>query len=403
MGVHHVLARRPGEDGEAPVLRRHQRQRVVLVVNELSGRKVTRSAQPRRLDDRGGVPHHRLGHRHPLHPRAPAPHDLHPEGQELVALVDDGRAVHRGQAGDAVDRASESFAPGGEGALVDGGRQHLRQVGEGGDGVGDGARGRCVPPLAVAGDHQERAAPPVRPHGDGQLREDVGGPRGRRRRLEAEQRREQRGAVGKGGPRLVHHLDALPLQHGDGAVLVVLVAAPVLHHQQAGIHHFQDEADGGDAARGPPHSQRVAVRPDAQVRAGALHGRGEPRQVARVEGERALEHHGVPRRLGRQEGERDLGGVPLLAPQAGPEGGVDDRLHRALVRLRREVGHSHGPRVRPMGLQLLHHRRRHDAGRGVPRLPLRLVRHSRSARVGSRLLPRKDAGNGARMPGGGPV
>ena len=45
MGVHHVLARRPGEDREVPVLRRNERDGVALVVDELRGRQMPRPAE----------------------------------------------------------------------------------------------------------------------------------------------------------------------------------------------------------------------------------------------------------------------------------------------------------------------------------------------------------------------
>ena len=48
MRVHEVLARRPLEDREAAVLRRHQRHRVALIVDELRGREVPRAAELRR-------------------------------------------------------------------------------------------------------------------------------------------------------------------------------------------------------------------------------------------------------------------------------------------------------------------------------------------------------------------
>ena len=47
VGVDHVLARRPGEHGEAPVLRRDQRDRVALIVDELRGREMAGAAQLR--------------------------------------------------------------------------------------------------------------------------------------------------------------------------------------------------------------------------------------------------------------------------------------------------------------------------------------------------------------------
>ena len=66
MGVHLLLARRPGEDGEAAVLRRDQRERVALIVHELRRGQVPRAAELRGVDDRGVAAFDRLGDRHLL-------------------------------------------------------------------------------------------------------------------------------------------------------------------------------------------------------------------------------------------------------------------------------------------------------------------------------------------------
>ncbi len=44
MGMNHAFARRPCEDGEAAILRRHQPQRVSLVVDKLRRRQMSRAA-----------------------------------------------------------------------------------------------------------------------------------------------------------------------------------------------------------------------------------------------------------------------------------------------------------------------------------------------------------------------
>ena len=106
MRVHELLARRPLEDREAAVLRRDQRHRVALIVHELRGRQMPRAAQLRRCGARRRAAFHRLGDVHLFDRRAAAPpRDLRAERQQVVAIVDDRRAVHRGQAGDRVDRA----------------------------------------------------------------------------------------------------------------------------------------------------------------------------------------------------------------------------------------------------------------------------------------------------------
>jgi len=53
MCVDHRLARRPGEDGKAPVLRRDEGDRVALIVDELRRGQVSGAAKLRGVNDRG--------------------------------------------------------------------------------------------------------------------------------------------------------------------------------------------------------------------------------------------------------------------------------------------------------------------------------------------------------------
>jgi hypothetical protein len=69
MGVDHRLARRPGEDGKTPVLRRDEGDRVALIVDELRRGQVSGAAELRRMDDRGDPALDRFRHRHLLDER----------------------------------------------------------------------------------------------------------------------------------------------------------------------------------------------------------------------------------------------------------------------------------------------------------------------------------------------
>jgi len=59
--VHLLAARRPREHGEPAILRRHERNGVTLVVNELCRGQVTRATQLGGRHDAGFAADHRLG------------------------------------------------------------------------------------------------------------------------------------------------------------------------------------------------------------------------------------------------------------------------------------------------------------------------------------------------------
>ena len=83
--VDHRFARRPREDGEAAVLRRDERDRVALIVDELRGRQVPGASELRRMDERGHAAFDRLGHRHLLDLRRPLPPgDFRAEREQFV-------------------------------------------------------------------------------------------------------------------------------------------------------------------------------------------------------------------------------------------------------------------------------------------------------------------------------
>src|SRR3954463_5783044 len=64
MRVDHAFAGRPRKYREAAILRRNQRHCVVLIGDELRGRKVTRASELARLDDLRAGPFDRLRHDH---------------------------------------------------------------------------------------------------------------------------------------------------------------------------------------------------------------------------------------------------------------------------------------------------------------------------------------------------
>jgi len=106
----------------------------------------------------------------------------------------------------------------------------------------------------------------------------------------------------------------------------------VLDHEQAGLDHFHDKTERRDRPRRAPDDQVSAIPPDAQVNAGPLDRGRELREVGRVEGQWPLDEQCGAAGLGREVGERDRRLAALFAPQARPEGGVDDALDRGGVR-----------------------------------------------------------------------
>ena len=97
--VHEVVAGRPFEDRETAVLRRDERGGIALIVDELRGGEMPRPAELIRIDRRRRAAFDGLGHQHALDLRAAAAaRDLRPEGDELVALGHQRRAVDGRQA-----------------------------------------------------------------------------------------------------------------------------------------------------------------------------------------------------------------------------------------------------------------------------------------------------------------
>jgi hypothetical protein len=217
----------------------------------------------------------------------------------------------------------------------------------------------------------------VGPHRDGNLHQRVDRIDPRGGRFEAQHRGQQRRAIGEAGGPIVHHLDLVALQHRHVDELTGLLAMAVLHHQQPGAGHFEHEAEVGDRPGRPPDAELAVHPPHAEMDAGALHRRRDLRQRSGGERERLLEEHGIDGLVRGQERERNLREVDLLAPQAGPEGRVDDRLDGIRVRAERDPWILRAPLVQVLREVRLYPRRDESCGRirswwhrGVPVLSI---------------------------------
>ena len=88
MGVHRLLARRPREESEAAVLRRHERYRVALIVGELCGGEMSRPAKLGRVENRGDSTFDRFGQGDVFHLGPPLPPcDLGSEASSSYSVV----------------------------------------------------------------------------------------------------------------------------------------------------------------------------------------------------------------------------------------------------------------------------------------------------------------------------
>ncbi len=205
----------------------------------------------------------------------------------------------------------------------------------------------------------------MRPHRHGQLHEHVHRVGIERRRLEADERREQRGAVGEARRLLVHDFDLIALEHGDVQVLRRLLAAMMFDDQQARRRDFDHQAQRWNRLRRSPDDQAVAVPRHAEVDAGPLHRRREPHERGRVERQRMLEDQRMLGLFRGQERERNFRDVAFLATQARPErrvhhrfdrGGVGDAGQRRLAAL---------TRLRQVPREVVVHRWRDAPGSGI--------------------------------------
>ena len=107
MGVDHLFARRPGKHREAPILRGDKRERVVLIVNKLRRRQVSRAAMLCWLHDDADVTDNRLRD-YPLvyERRSFRTCNLGTEGQHFVLIVHDGGAINRRESAGRIDGAA---------------------------------------------------------------------------------------------------------------------------------------------------------------------------------------------------------------------------------------------------------------------------------------------------------
>ena len=110
----------------------------------------------------------------------------------------------------------------------------------------------------------------MRAHRDGELHEQVHGP-AHERRVEAEQRGEQRRAIRQARRLFVDDLDLVAFEHGDVDELPRFFAAVMLDDEQSGRRDFDHDAQRRNRARRAPHRQiAIVAAPDAQMNAGAL-------------------------------------------------------------------------------------------------------------------------------------
>jgi len=170
----------------------------------------------------------------------------------------------------------------------------------------------------------------VRAHRERERQQHVVGVAGRG--IEAEEGRDEVRALGRQGPLGVDDLDHVAFEHRDIREFAVGFGAPVLDHEQAGLNHFHDKTERRDRPRRAPDEQVSPISPDAEVNAGPFDRGRELGEVGGVEGQRPLDEQCGAAGLGREVGERDRRLAAFFAPQARPEGGVDDALDRGGVR-----------------------------------------------------------------------
>ncbi len=100
----------------------------------------------------------------------------------------------------------------------------------------------------------------------------------------------------------------------------------MLDDQEPRGHHFHHQAECGYVARGAPNVEVVVVAPDPEVNARALHRGSDLGEGRGAKGNGGGETQGMPGAIRGDVGQGDGGGDALLAPEARPEGGVDEGL-----------------------------------------------------------------------------
>ena len=194
--------RRPGEHREPPVLRRHEGQGVLLVVDELRGGQVSGAAQVDGVHAGRRVAHDWLGDDHLFDRRLSlAPTYRRPERQQLEALGQDRRAIHRGESGDRVDQVAHLVDHAGLLAPA----EEARQAGERRrDRVVRRLCQRLTPALRPARHHQQRRAVPVTAHGDRELGQQRAALGPGNEAVGAQEGAEERGPSGHASVALLH-------------------------------------------------------------------------------------------------------------------------------------------------------------------------------------------------------
>ena len=115
VGVHHPDAGRPLEHGEAAVLGGDKRHRIALILHELRRREMPRAAELVGMNLRDGCALDGFAQQDLLYSRrSRLPCDLRAEAEQFITMIEDGRAVYRGQAADGANRRSRFAIEAGE-------------------------------------------------------------------------------------------------------------------------------------------------------------------------------------------------------------------------------------------------------------------------------------------------
>ena len=93
------------------------------------------------------------------------------------------------------------------------------------------------------------------------------------------------------------------------------VAAVVFHHQQTGARHLEHDGARRNRPGRPPHTQRAALMPHAEVDAAPFDGWRHAHQTHGPERQRHIEEQRVHGQMLRYQGERDARQVVLLASE----------------------------------------------------------------------------------------
>ena len=349
MRVDHVLAGRPGEDGEAAILRGDERDRVALVVDELRGRQVARAAELRRMDD------------------AAAPPSI---GSVTVRLLDRRRcpAAARSSRRTRADRSDRS-------------RSWRRPRRSGRRARRRRARKRpasAVSRVRVGAAASDRRAGERRAHRIRDRRDDrlaparrypaarrAAGRRGcarastpRAARARSPSRVQKPGesnpssdfsSVGQSGRLAPSRRQILTWSPSSTATFANLpiAAAAMLDDEQSRGDDLEHKAERRQRRGRAPHRNSPPSTPDAQVDAGPFDSRRD-RASARGSSDSGSANNsgrGLPRAPRTPARSRR---VAFLAPQARPEAGVDDRFDSGGVLLRRDRARAMGARCLAM-------------------------------------------------------